>query len=179
MPLRSSPVSPHQPTPGWLQHWSRSRVPALLGPRPAPPSPHSSGQTRPSYKSRLRARGPGHLEQLCRGDCTVRPARPAPTGARRHQQSQHCDLGPYVGYGCVLGLSPQVGKQNAGWCSLGLGHRWPGKGGTRARCICGGVTRGFQQFRANLAACDCRDRRRVALREWNSLPEVGAQVGLS
>lgn len=129
MPLRPSPVFPHQPTPGWLQHWSRSRVPALLGPRPAPPSPHSSGQTRPSYKSRLRARGPGHLEQLCRGDCTVRPARPAPTGARRHQQSQHCDFGPYVGYGCVLGLSPQVGKRNAGWCGLELGHRWPGKEG--------------------------------------------------
>lgn len=139
-PRAPSTFSLHQPIPGWLHCWSRSRVPALFGPRPAPPSPHSSGQTRPSYKSRLRARGPGHLEQLCRGDCTIRPARPAPTGARRRQQSQHCDLGPFAGYGCVLGLSPQVGKRSAGRRGVGPGYGRPGKGGTRTRCIRGSVT---------------------------------------
>lgn len=43
-----------------------------------------------------------------RGDCTARPAGPAPTGARRRQQPQHRDLAPRAGYGCALGLSAQA-----------------------------------------------------------------------
>lgn len=99
---------------------SPSRVgPARLSqPRsgPARPRPLPTARGRParlsrSYKSRLRARGPGHSEQLRRGDCTARPAGPAPTGARRLQQPQHRDLGPRAGYGCALGLNAQVGRR--------------------------------------------------------------------
>ncbi|VFV19177.1 Hypothetical predicted protein [Lynx pardinus] len=113
--LGVDPVAPPTPTPA-----VRSRV--LVGSAPARQSQPQSGPARPrplptargrparrsrSYKSRLRARGPGHSEQLRRGDCTARPAGPAPTGARRLQQPQHRDLGPRAGYGCALGLSAQ------------------------------------------------------------------------
>lgn len=64
-------------------------VAAQLG-RPSParpcPAPSCAQQLRadppaprPTYKSRLRARGPGHSEQLRRGDHTARPAGPAPS----------------------------------------------------------------------------------------------------
>lgn len=101
---------------------------------PARPRPLPTARGRParpsrSYKSRLRARGPGHSEQLCRGDCTARPAGPAPSGARRLQQPQHRDLGPRAGYGCALGLSAQVGAPGAPWRDRGTGRRARERGG--------------------------------------------------
>lgn len=128
--------APSSPLPG------PSRVgPALLSqPRsgPARPRPLPTARGRParpsrSYKSRLRARGPGHSEQLRRGDCTARPAGPAPTGARRLQLPQYRDLGPRAGYGCTLGLSAQVGGPGAPRRDLGNGTL-----GTReGRCVAG------------------------------------------
>lgn len=94
-------------------------------PRPAPPSPRAPrrpARRSRSYKSRLRGRGPGHSEKLCRGDCTARPAGPAPTGVRRLQQPQHRDLGPRAGHGCALGLSAQVGAPGAPRRGRGTGH---------------------------------------------------------
>lgn len=95
---------------------------------PARPRPLPTARGRParrsrSYKSRLRGRGPGHSQQLCRGDCTARPAGPAPTGVRRLQQPQHRDLGPRAGHGCALGLSAQVGAPGAPRRARGTGRR--------------------------------------------------------
>lgn len=116
-PSRVGPARPSQPSSG----------PAR--PRPLPTARGRPARWSRSYKSRLRAQGPGHSEQLRRGDCTARPAGPAPTGARRLQQPQHRDLGPRAGYGCALGLSAQVGASCAPWRDRGTRRRERGRGG--------------------------------------------------
>ena len=116
-PSRVGPARPSQPSSG----------PAR--PRPLPTARGRPARWSRSYKSRLRAQGPGHSEQLRRGDCTARPAGPAPTGARRLQQPQHRDLGLRAGYGCALGLSAQVGASGAPWRDRGTRRRERGRGG--------------------------------------------------
>lgn len=72
------------------------------------------------------------MEQLCRGDCTVCPARPAPTGARCRQQSQHCDLG------ALLWLWLRPGAEPAGRRS----KRRVVRSGARVRVTRGGKDSG-------------------------------------
>lgn len=172
---------------------ARSLVPPglapLTSPSPASASPgpalspllRADPPARPSrsYKSRLRARGPGHSEQLRRGDCTARPAGPAPTGARRPQQPQHRDLGPCAGYGCALGLSAQVGTPGAPRRNRGTGLRERARGGGwqgLGEAPWAGVT-GKIQFGARWAAQGRTGRRHVASWEPSSASGVGALVG--
>lgn len=184
-PRFRAPQRPLPPAPQPLSPGSVSGRPAgpsqphsgPARPRPLPTAPGRPARPSRSYKSRLRARGPGHSEQLRRGDCTARPAGPAPTRARRLRQPQHRDLGPRAGYGCARGLSAQVGtpgapRRGGDATPRTGGGRWvSGQGrGARAeraagiRCVASGAPR----RRAG--------RRRVAPWEPDSASGVGAQV---
>lgn len=187
-PLVSAPPSALSPQPPSRPPGSVSGLPAgpsqphsgPARPRPLPTAPGRPARPSRSYKSRLRARGPGHSEQLRRGDCTARPAGPAPTRARRLRQPQHRDLGPRAGYGCARGLSAQVGTPGA---PRRGGDATPRTGGGRwvsgrGRGAWAGRTAGIQ-CRASGAARGRAGRRRVASWEPDSASGVGAQVGQS
>lgn len=100
VPASPSGPPPQQPTPGSLQGLPRSPVLAPLRPRPAPPSPHSSGQTRPPEpelqepppRTGARPLGAALPRGLHRPPCQTRPERgssppvaaaPQPRASRR------------------------------------------------------------------------------------------------
>lgn len=128
-PQRQPPTRGPLPGPFGVADLSSQPHSGPARPRPLPTARGRPARPSRSYKSRLRARGPGHSEQLRRGDCTARPAGPAPTGARCLQQPQHRDIRPRSGYDCALGLSAQVGAPGTPRRGGAAGHREGERGG--------------------------------------------------
>lgn len=158
--LPSTPALPQQPARGSLQSRPRSLVPTPLRPRPAPPSPHSSGQTRPPQPelqepppcTGARPLGAAPPRGLHRPPCRTRPDRGSTPGAASAPRPR-----PSAGHVCAPGLSAQVG---AGRAEARSGNRTPGAGkgggvqdlGEALRWVSLG---GFKQFGTSWAVRGC------------------------